>query len=140
MDGDVEMTSSNGRQNLEISLPKDTIVKKGSRNVTAGLVVISLILSGAMASLAIFYRRDNVVKSNVLIDEEGPSPDKTISDEDANWDTATVTLGDGIKYEIVKQLEHDPSSFLYVHALYLYLMCLSGSGSLPFTCSFTERG
>lgn len=114
MDGDVEMTLPipSGRQNLEMSLPKDIIEKKSSRKITVGLVALSLILGGAIASLSLFYRRGDIIKSTVLIDDESPPSEKTISDEAANWNAAMVTLDDGTKYEIVKQLEHDPYSFM----------------------------
>lgn len=109
MSGDVEMTFPSGRQNLEMSLPRDIVEKKSSRKITASLVVLSLILGGAMASLAFFIRRGDIVKSSVLIDD---AQEKTISDDEASWAAAVVTLDDGTKYEIVKQLEHDPYSFM----------------------------
>ncbi|GAX24310.1 hypothetical protein FisN_4Lh424 [Fistulifera solaris] len=110
MSGDVEMTFPRGRQNLEMSLPRDIVERRSPRKVTAGLVLVSLLLSGVIASLAFFYRRNDFVKTDVLIDDN--SPEKTMNDEQASWAAAVVTLEDGIKYEIVKQLKHDSNSFI----------------------------
>jgi hypothetical protein len=113
MSGDVEMTFPRGRQNLEMSLPRDIVERRSPRKVTAGFVLVSLLLGGVIASLAFFYRRNDVVKTDVLIDDE--TPEKTMSDEEASWAAAVVAIEDGIKYEIVKQLEHDSNSFMSVY-------------------------
>jgi hypothetical protein len=113
MSGDVEMTFPRGRQNLEMSLPRDIVERRSPRKITAGLVLVSLLLGGVVASLAFFYRRNDIVNTDVLIDDD--TREKTMSDEEASWAAAVVTLDDGIKYEIVKQLEHDSNSFMSVY-------------------------
>ena len=131
MSGDVEMTfPHHGRQNLEMSFPKDTVEKKGPRKITVRLVVLSLILGGAMASVAYFYQTKDIVESAVMLDD---APENTISDDEANWVSALVTLEDGPKYEIVKQLEHDPNSFMYVHSHLIGIIIIAMFFSLSLT-------
>jgi hypothetical protein len=144
MDANVEMVPTNRRGShvvsavdLDMTLPSDFVSSpRGGGRVV--LLVTTLILALAVSVLGVFYLRNDVVEvslsdPNSQTDESLPdghtedgtdtsSHDSTDSSKPggmtekdiSEWLDATVTVKDGIKYEIVGEIEHDPTAFTYV--------------------------
>ena len=116
MDANVEMTgmarsapySDNGDEDLDMTLPMD-FPSTPKRSPRRGRYAVAFILTVAVISLGILYaRRDGVEYSSST---GGPAE---TGDSIREWLDAKVTLSDGIKYEVVDQLVHDPTAFTYV--------------------------
>jgi hypothetical protein len=141
MDANVEMvpTARRGREfvsaeDLDMRLPSD-FVSSPRRSGRVVFIVTTLILALVISVLGVFYLRNDVVEAS-LSDPNTQSEEDSLTDgtdtshstdgsksggmteEDiSEWLKVTVTLNDGIKYEVVGEIEHDPDAFTYVSSV-----------------------
>lgn len=123
MDADVEMIPF-GREgsgivaaeDLNMSLPMDFPEAKPRQGGRCVVVSFSLFIFAAIVlSGGVLFIRKSQIASNVRDQGRSRAHSKhdadKLEEEVRQWLAASVTLKDGIKYEVVRRLEHDPSAF-----------------------------